>query len=85
MPFDMTIALPRDARYAATARLIADEAARDAGSTGRPAETFAARVEDVTRAELTARGNSLHVVIAVHRNASAITVTIGRQTLTLDL
>ncbi|HTM04405.1 MAG TPA: hypothetical protein VL173_12930 [Vicinamibacterales bacterium] len=85
MPFDMTIALPRDARYAATARLIVDETARDAGSTGQPAQTFAARVEDVARAELTARGTDRHVLIAVHRNASAIVVTIDRQTLTLDL
>ena len=85
MPFDMTIALPRDARYAATARLIVDEAARDAGSTGQPAQSFAARVEDAIRTELSARSNNQHVVIAVHRNASAIIVTIDRHTLTLDL
>jgi hypothetical protein len=85
MAFDLTMSLPREPRYAATARLIAAEAAREAGSKGAPAEAFAMRVEDAARSSLTAPAGAGHVVIAVRRHTTALEITIDHHTMRLDL
>jgi hypothetical protein len=84
MEFDLTVSLPCEARYAATARLIAAEAAREAGSSGAPAESFAAQVETAARASLAAPGGA-HVVMAIHRHPGELVVRIDQRTMRLSL
>jgi hypothetical protein len=85
MHFDLTVSLPREARHAATARLIAAASAREAGSADAPAEAFATRVEDAARTRLTTPDTDQHVHMAVYRDAGALVVTIDHQTVRLDL
>jgi hypothetical protein len=97
MEFALTLALPRDVRYAETARIIATEAAKEAGSTGAPAHAFADHVEAVARGYLAqppapstrAAGSgepaSSHVTMKVHRESRAIVVTIQQQTMRFDV
>lgn len=84
MEFDLTVSLPREVRYAATARLIAAEAARECGSAGAPAESFAAQVETAAHGSLQQPAGP-HVVMAVHRHSHELVVTIDQHTMTLAI
>jgi hypothetical protein len=85
MSFFMRISLPRNPRYAATARLIAIQSARDCGCEGGPAEAFAGNVEDAARQRLAASDVKPHVMMAVERTADALVVTIDSQVMQLAL
>jgi hypothetical protein len=85
MGFAMKVSLPRDPRYAATARLIAEESAREAGCNGAPAEAFAGRVEDAARSCLAEAPANPHVMMAVEREADALVVTIDHHVMRLAL
>ena len=81
----MKVSLPRDPRYAATARVIAAESAREAGCDGAPAEAFAGRVEDTARTCLSASPSNPHVMMAVEREPNALVVTIDHHVMRLSL
>lgn len=81
----MKVSLPRDPRYAATARVIAVESAREAGCDGAPAEAFAGRVEDAARVCLAAFPANPHVMMAVEREPNALVVTIDHHVMRLSL
>ena len=85
MGFVMKVSLPRDPRYAATARVIAAESAREAGCDGEPAEAFAGRVEDAARTCLAASPANPHVMMAVEREPNALVVTIDHHVMRLSL
>ena len=80
----MTISLPRDLRYVATARLIAVESAREAGCDGSPVEAFAGRVEDAARTCLSAP-EAKHLMMAIEREPNALVVTIDHHVMRLTL
>jgi hypothetical protein len=81
----MTVSLPRDIRYAATARLIALQSARDCGCAAGAVDAFAGDVEDVARISLATSDVEPHVVMAVERTADALVVTIDSQVMQLAL
>jgi hypothetical protein len=83
MGFAMKVSLPRDVRYAATARLIVAESAREAGCQRAPAEAFAGRVEDAARTCLSSSPSHPHVMMAVEREPNALVVTIDHQVMRL--
>jgi hypothetical protein len=85
MGFEMTVSLPRDPRYVATARLIAALSAKEAGCAGAPAETFAGNVEDVARTCLSASIANPHATMAVTREPDALVVTIDQHVMRLTL
>ena len=85
MSLRMTVLLPRDTRYAATARLIAIQSAHDCGCAAGTADAFAGNVEDVARKSLATTDTEPHVVMAVERTAVALVVTIGSQVMQLTL
>ena len=85
MGFVMKVSLPRDPRYAATARVIAAESAREAGCEGEPVEVFAGRVEDTARTCLSASLSQPHVTMAVEREPNALVVTIDHHVMRLSL
>jgi hypothetical protein len=85
MGFVMTVSLPRDLRYVATARLIAVQSAQDCGCESGPAETFAGRVEDEARKQLAAQASVLHVQMGVERTPDALVVTIDSHVMRLAL
>ena len=86
MGFFMTVSLPRNPRYAATARLIAVQSAHDCGCEGGPADAFAGNVEDVARKSLAAASDTKpHVMMAIERTADALVVTIDSQVMQLAL
>jgi hypothetical protein len=85
MSFFMTVSLPRNPRYAATARVIAIQSAHDCGCEGGRAEAFAGDVEEAARKSLAASDAKPHVVIAVERSADALVVTIDSQPMQLAL
>ena len=85
MGFAMKVSLPRDARYAATARLIAAESAREAGCASEPADAFAGRVEDAARTCLVAAPGQPHVMMAIELEPDALVVTIDRHVMRLAL
>ena len=85
MEFDVRLSLPRDIRYAVTARLVALHAAREAGSSGASAEAFGAEVEHQARSCLSDRSARQHVVMTVARGHRALAVTVGPKTMTLEL
>src|SRR3954467_11539482 len=77
MGFAMKVSLARDPRYAATARLIVEESAREAGCNGAPAEAFAGRVEDAARSCLAESPSNPHVMMAVEREPEAVGARIA--------
>lgn len=81
----MRVSLPRDVRYAATARLIAEQSAREAGCDATPAEDFAGRVEDAARTCLSVSPSDPHVMMAVERQPDALVVTIDHHVMRLAL
>ena len=82
----MKIALPRNPRYAATARLIAVQSAHDCGCEGGSAEAFAGNVEDAARKSLAAASETTpHVMMAIERTADALVVTIDSHVMQLAL
>ena len=83
MNFELRLFLPRDPRYAAMIRGVAEHAARYAGSGGANAERFGNDVEAAARVQLTASGGE--VPVTVRRNAGPLEVQIDRQTISLDL
>ena len=86
MSFFMTVSLPRNPRYAATARLIAVQSAHDCGCEGAPAEAFAGNVEDAARKSLAvASGAKPHVMMAIERTSDALVVTIDSHVVELAL
>ena len=85
MGFFMTISLPRNPRYAATARVIAVQSALDCGCEGSPAEAFAGNVEDAARKSLAASNAKPHVMMAIERTADTLVVTIDSQVMQLAL
>ena len=85
MGFFMKVSLPRNPRYAATARLIAVQSAHDCGCEGGPAEAFAGNVEDVVLKSLAAADAKPHVMMAVERTADALVVTIDSHVMQLAL
>ena len=85
MGFEMKVSLPRDARYVATARLIAAESAREAGCNGTPAEAFAGQVEDAARTCLAVSPSDPHAMMAVERQPNALVVTIDHHVMRLAL
>ena len=85
MSLRMTVSLPRDTRYAATARLIAIQTAQDCGCAAGAADAFAGSVEDVARKTLATDDTEPHVVMAVERTADALVVTIDSQVMQLTL
>ena len=86
MSFYMKVSLPRNPRYAATARLIAVQSAHDCGCEGGAAEAFAGDVEDVARKSLAETSDAQpHVTMAVERTADALVVTIDSQVMQLAL
>jgi hypothetical protein len=83
MGIEMTVRLPCDLRYVATARLIAAESVKEAGLAGAPAEAFVGQVEDTARSCLAAAAP--HVTMAVAREPGALVVTIDDHTMRLTL
>ena len=85
MGFFMTVSLPRDPRYAAMARVIAVQSARDCGCENGPADAFAGGVENAARTILASDDANPHVVMAVERTTDALVVTIDSQVMQLAL
>lgn len=86
MSFYMTVSLPRNPQYVATARLIAVQSALDCGCEGGPVETFAGTVEDAARKSLAMASDAKpHVMMAVERTADALVVTIDSHVMQLAL
>ena len=86
MSFFMKVSLPRNPRYAATARLIAVQSAHDCGCEDGSAEVFAGNVEDAARKSLAATSEAKpHVLMAIERTADALVVTIDSQVMQLAL
>jgi hypothetical protein len=85
MGFDMTVWLPCDPRYVATARLIATESVKEAGAAGAPAEAFVGQVEDAARTRLVASSARPHVTMAVRREPGALVVTLDNHAFRLAL
>ena len=85
MNLRMTVSLPRDIRYAATARLIAVQSAQDCGYADGALDVFAGSVEDLARKSLANSDAEPHVVMAVERTAEALVVTIDSQVMQLTL
>ena len=85
MGIEMTVRLPCDLRYVATARLIAAESVKEAGAAGAPAEAFVGQVEDTARSCLAAAPAAPHVTMAVAREPGALVVTIDDHTMRLTL
>ena len=81
----MTVLLPRDLRYAATARLIVAQSARDSGCDTGPADAFAGRVEDEARTLLSSAASSPHITLGVERTADALVVKIDSHVMRLAL
>jgi hypothetical protein len=83
MNFELQLSVPRDPRYAAMVRGVAEHAARYAGGGGANAERFGLAVEAAAPIHLPATGEDMPVT--VRRQPSGLEVQIGRQTITLDL
>jgi hypothetical protein len=85
MGYSMTVLLPRDLRYAPTARLIAAQSAQACGCGAGPAEDFAVRVEDEIRIQLARTSAAPHVTMGVKRTDEALVVTIDSHIMRLAL
>ena len=81
----MTVSLPRDVRYAVTARLIAAQSAQDCGCAVEPAEAFAGRVEDEVRTQLSRAATTPHVMMGIERTGEALVITIDSHVMRLTL
>jgi hypothetical protein len=80
--FELTVTLPRDARFADTARELAVHAAKDDGVPPEKAAAFGNEVADVLRGYLETGGDSVPVVL--RRTSGPVEVLINGRTLTPD-
>ena len=84
-PFELTVWLPHDARFAPTMRELAMHAAQHAGCARAKAEAFGRAAEELLRRclEETGPGDALPVVM--RRDAGPLELRIDDRTITLEI
>jgi hypothetical protein len=84
-PFELTLSLPHDARFASTIRDLAIHAAQHVGCAQAKAEAFGRAAEELLRACLadSAPGNDVPVV--VRRVGGPLELMIDDRLITLDI
>jgi hypothetical protein len=82
--FEFSLTVPRDARFADTVRLLAEQAARYAGCGAPDTETFAASVETAIRDRLAEAPGGEAIAVVVRRDHGPVEVVVDGHALTVE-
>jgi hypothetical protein len=82
--FELTVSLPADARYAATARELVIHAAAHSGCTEARAQALADELASVVRERLAAATDGALLPIVVRLTAGPVEVLVDGRTFSLD-
>jgi hypothetical protein len=83
-PFELTLLLPHDHRFAPTLRDLAIHAAEYAGCPRPQAEAFGRAAEELLRESL-ANGSHVEVPVVVRRAAGPLELVVDERVLTLEI
>jgi anti-sigma regulatory factor (Ser/Thr protein kinase) len=85
MPFELTLSLPHDPRFASTIRDLAIHAAQHVGCTQAAAEAFGRAAEELLRACLADSAPEDEVPVVVRRITGPLELLIDDRLITLDI
>ena len=83
-PFELTMSIPRDARYVATVRELALHAARHAGCSDARAQAFAREVEEATRGNIDTGNADAGLPLVFRRTTGPVEVLVNGRTLSAE-
>jgi hypothetical protein len=82
--FELTLSLPADVRFAATARELVIHAAKHSGCTDARAQAFGGEVEGVVRDRLAASSDGALLPIVVRLTTGPVEVLVDGRTFSLE-
>ena len=81
--YELTVSIPRDARFADTVRELAVHAAKHAGCSDVRAQAFGREVEEATRGYITHGSGDAGLPLVFRRTAGPVEVLVNGRTLSV--
>ena len=82
--FELTVSIPRDARFAETVRVLAEHAARQAGCSDARAHAFGREVEAVARGYIEHGDGQSGLPLVFRRATGPVEVLVNGRTLSAE-
>ena len=82
--FELTVSIPRDARFAETVRVLAEHAARQAGCSDARAHAFGREVEEAARGYIEHDDGQSGLPLVFRRATGPVEVLVNGRTLSAE-